>query len=161
MDARGAAATWLAATSRPDDVLFAYEPLYLAAWERNRSAVSRTVVPRADPKLALETLEEAKKPLGRGVFVFDAGDNNNYVKKTHVELRLPFPRSEFEGRAYGPYLIIRTRKPTVTIAHYLDAARKAELIGKSLAMGDADINYATIRQAQVRLFVRSRSRVSS
>jgi 4-amino-4-deoxy-L-arabinose transferase-like glycosyltransferase len=161
VDARGAAATWLAATSRTDDLLFAYEPLYLAAWERNRSRVSRTVVPRADPKLALEALEEAKKPLGRGVFVFDAGDNNNYVKKTHVELRLPFPRSEFEGRAYGPYLIIRTRRPTRTIARYLDAARKAELIGKSLAMGDADINYATIRQAQVRLFVRSRSRVSS
>jgi dolichyl-phosphate-mannose-protein mannosyltransferase len=161
VDARGAAATWLAATSRKDDLLFAYEPVYLAAWERNRAGVSRTVIPRADPKLALETLEQAKKPLGRGVFVFDAGDNNNYVKKTHVELRLPFPRSEFEGRAYGPYLIIRTRKPTITIAHYLDAARKAELIGKSLAMGDADINYATIRQAQVRLFVRSRSRVSS
>ena len=161
VDARGAAATWLAATSRRDDLLFAYEPVYLAAWERNRAGVSRTVIPRADPKLALETLEQAKKPLGRGVFVFDAGDNNNYVKKTHVELRLPFPRSEFEGRAYGPYLIIRTRKPTITIAHYLDAARKAELIGKSLAMGDADINYATIRQAQVRLFVRSRSRVSS
>ena len=158
VDARGAAATWLA---RKDDLLFAYEPVYLAAWERNRAGVSRTVIPRADPKLALETLEQAKKPLGRGVFVFDAGDNNNYVKKTHVELRLPFPRSEFEGRAYGPYLIIRTRKPTITIAHYLDAARKAELIGKSLAMGDADINYATIRQAQVRLFVRSRSRVSS
>lgn len=161
VDARGAAATWLAATSRTDDVLFAYEPLYLAAWERNRSRVSRTIVPRADPKLALQALEEASKPLGRGVFVFDAGDNNNYVKKTHVELRLPFPRSEFEGRAYGPYLIIRTRQPTRTIARYLDAARKAELIGKSLAMGDADINYATIRQAQVRLFVRSRSRVSS
>jgi hypothetical protein len=161
VDARAAAATWLAATSRRDDILFAYEPLYLAAWERNRSGVSRTVVPRADPKLALETLEAAKKPLGRGVFVFDAGDNNNYVKKTHVELRLPFPRSEFEGRAYGPYLIIRTREPTVTIPRYLDAARKAELIGKSLAMGDADINYATIRQAQVRFFVRSRSRVSS
>jgi hypothetical protein len=161
VDARGAAATWLAATSRRDDLLFAYEPLYLAAWERNRSGVSRTIIPRADPKLALETLEQTKKPLGRGVFVFDAGDNNNYVKKTHVELRLPFPRSEFEGRAYGPYLIIRTREPTVTIARYLDAARKAELIGKSLAMGDADINYATIRQAQVRLFVRSRARVSS
>ncbi len=161
VDARAAAATWLAATSRRAARLFAYEPLYLAAWERNRSGVSRTVVPRADPKLALETLEEAKKPLGRGVFVFDAGDNNNYVKKTHVELRLPFPRSEFEGRAYGPYLIIRTRKPTLTIPRYLDAARKAELIGKSLAMGDADINYATIRQAQVLFFVRSRSRVSS
>jgi len=161
VDARRAAAAWLGATSRPDDVLFAYEPLYLAAWEHNHSAVSRTVVPRADPKLALETLEETRKPLGRGLFVFDAGDNNNYVKRTHIELRLPFPHSEFEGRVYGPYLVIRTRRPTVTIARYLDAARKAELIGKSLAMGDADINYATIRQAQARLVVRSRSRVSS
>jgi dolichyl-phosphate-mannose-protein mannosyltransferase len=159
--ARAHAAEWLAATSRADDVLFAYEPLYLAAWERNRSGVSRTVVPRADPKLALETLDETKIPLGRGVFVFDAGDNNNYVKRTRIELRLPFPRSEFEGRVYGPYLIIRTRHPTRTIARYLDDARKAELIGKSLAMGDADINYATIRRAQARLVVRSRSRVSS
>jgi Dolichyl-phosphate-mannose-protein mannosyltransferase len=161
VDGRHAAATWLGATSRPNDVLFAFEPLYLAAWERNRSGVSRTVVPRADPKLALQALDEAKKPLGRAVFVFDAGDNNNYVKRTRIEFRLPFPRSEFEGRAYGPYLVIRTRRPTVTIARYLDAARKAELIGKSLAMGDADINYATIRQAQVRLVVRSLSRVSS
>jgi hypothetical protein len=161
VDARRAAAAWLAATSRPDDILFAYEPLYLAAWERNRSGVSRTVVPRADPKLALQTLDETRKPLGRALFVFDAGDNNNWVKRTRIELRLPFPRSAFEGRAYGPYLVIRTRRPTVTIARYLDAARKAELIGKSLAMGDADINYATIRQAQARVVVRSRSRVSS
>jgi Dolichyl-phosphate-mannose-protein mannosyltransferase len=154
------AAVWLAATSRPDDVLFAYEPLYLAAWERGRSVVSRTVVARADPKLALQTLREAPKPLGRGVWVFDAGDNNNYVKRTRIELRLPFPHSEFEGRVYGPYLVIRTRRPTVTIARYLDDARKVELIGKSLGMGDADINYATIRSAQARWIVRSRSSVS-
>src|SRR5262249_55061064 len=96
----------------------------------------------------------------RGVWVFDAGDNNNYVKRTRIELRLPFPRTEFEGRAYGPYLIIRTRRPTVTIARYLDDARKAELIGKSLAMGAADINYAPIRRAQVRWIVLSRSSVS-
>jgi hypothetical protein len=159
--ARAHAADWLAATSRPGDILFAYEPLYLAAWERNRSAVSRTVVPRADPKLALQALDETKKPLGRGVFVFDAGDNNNYVKRTRIELRLPFPHSEFEGRVYGPYLVIRTHRPAVTIARYLDDARKVELIGKSLAMGDADINYATIRRAQARLVVRSRSKVSS
>ena len=92
--------------------------------------------------------------------MFDA-DNNNYVKRNRIELRLPFPADEFEGRAYGPYLVIRTRKPTRTIAHYLDDARKAELIGKSLGMGDADINYATIRSAQVRELVRSRSIVSS
>jgi hypothetical protein len=160
--ARRHAADWLAATSRPDDVLFAYEPLYLAAWERVGSPVSQLVVPRADAKLALQTLREARKPLGRGVWVFDAGDNNNFVKRTHIDLRLPFPHSEFEGRVYGPYLIIRTRGPTVTIARYLDDARKVELIGKSLAMGDADINYATIRRAQARLVVSlSRSRVSS
>jgi hypothetical protein len=159
--ARAEAAAWLGSTSRPDDILFAYEPLYLAAWEHDRGGVSRTVVPRADPKLALQALDEAEKPLGRGVFVFDAGDNNNYTKRTKIELRTPFPRSEFEGRVYGPYLIIRTTHPTVTVARYLDDARKAELIGKSLAMGDADINYATIRQAQARLVVRSRSSVSS
>jgi hypothetical protein len=158
--ARAHAADWLAADARPNDVLFAYEPLYLAAWERSRSSVSRTVIPRADPKLTLQALEEAQKPLGRGVWVFDAGDNNNFVKRTRVELRLPFPRSEFEGRVYGPYLVIRTRRPTITIAHYLDDARKVELIGKSLAMGDADINYATIRRVQARLAVRSRSSVS-
>jgi hypothetical protein len=94
------------------------------------------------------------------VWVFDAGDNNNAVKRTHVELRLPFPRSEFEGRVFGPFLVIRTRRPTVTIARYLDDARKVELIGKSLGMGDADINYATIRRAQARLELRSRSSVS-
>ena len=56
--------------------------------------------------------------------------------------------------------MIRTRKPTGTISRYLDDARKAELIGKSLDMGDADINYATIRRAQARVVVRSRSSVS-
>ena len=54
--ARAEAETWLAATSRPDDVLFGYEPLYLGAWERNRSFPT-TVVPRADPRLALRTIE--------------------------------------------------------------------------------------------------------
>lgn len=161
VNARAQAAEWLAQTSRPTDLLFAYEPLYLAAWERHRSAVSNIVLARADAKLLDQALREADKPLGRGVWVFDAGDNNNFVKRSTIELRVPFPRSEFEGRAYGPYLVIRTRKPTRTIARYLDDARKVELIGKSLGMGDADINYATIRSAQVRELVRSLSRVSS
>ena len=39
---------WLAADARPDDVLFGYEPIYLGAWERERTGFSRTVVPRAD-----------------------------------------------------------------------------------------------------------------
>src|SRR5581483_5746390 len=105
-------------------------PLEIAwGWHKTPALFKREnpvrVHPRADPKLALETLDEARKPLGRGVFVFDAGDNNNYVKRTRIDLRLPFPRSEFEGRVYGPYLIIRTRHPTRTVARYLDDARKA------------------------------------
>ena len=56
--ARAEAEAWLATTSRDDDVLFGYEPLYLGAWERNR-ALPTTVVPRADSRLALRTLERA------------------------------------------------------------------------------------------------------
>ena len=59
VSARHEAAVWLAATSRTDDILFGYEPLYLAAWELHRSAVSNTVVPRADAKLALA---DARRP---------------------------------------------------------------------------------------------------
>jgi hypothetical protein len=157
--ARHRAADWLAATSHPDDVLFAYEPLYVAAWERGGASVSRNVVPRADPKLALETLRETPKPLGRGVWVFDAGDNNNAVKRTRIELRLPFPSSEFEGRVYGPYLVIRTRRPTVTVDDYLHDACKAELIGLSLGMGDAVVNRATIYVAQTKAALHSRWRL--
>ena len=65
-------------------MLLAYEPLYLAASERHRLAVSNLVVPRADPKLLDRALREADKPLVSGVWVFDAGDNNNYVKRSRV-----------------------------------------------------------------------------
>src|SRR5439155_1723460 len=71
--ARDAASGWLAATGRPDDVLFGYDPLYLGAWERDRVS-SQPVVPRADPKLALaargpllllDELAEARRVLER------------------------------------------------------------------------------------------------
>ena len=38
--------------------------------------------PPRRPEARSQALEEATKPLGRGVWVFDAGDNNNYVKRT-------------------------------------------------------------------------------
>ena len=62
------ASAWLAATSRPSDILFGYDPLFLGAWERNRS-FSDTVVPRADTKLALRVLyraAEAARPRSLG-----------------------------------------------------------------------------------------------
>jgi Dolichyl-phosphate-mannose-protein mannosyltransferase len=150
VDARKAASRWLARTARPDDVFFGYDPLHLGAWERNER-VSRIVVPRADPKLALETLLDEERPLGRGVWVFDASDTNNFDPRPTIELRVPRPKSAFEARVYGPFLVIRSREPTETPRTYLELSAKAMGIGKTLFIGDADINALTVSNATKRL----------
>jgi hypothetical protein len=150
VSARTAAAKWLAGTARPDDVFFGYEPLHLGAWQRN-PRVSRIVVPRADPKLALETLLDERRPLGRGVWVFDASDTNNFDPRQTIELRVPRPTSAFEARVYGPFLVIRSREPTETPRRYLELSARAMRVGKSLFIGDADINALTVSQATSRL----------
>jgi Dolichyl-phosphate-mannose-protein mannosyltransferase len=146
VEAREAASQWLAASARADDVLFGYEPLYLGGWERNRKRFSATVVPRADAKLALDSLREAHA-LGRGVWVFDASDTNNFVQHMEIPLRVPNPATDFEARVFGPFLVIRSRRPTRTVRRFLVEARQAELVGKSLYMGDADVNLVTVDQA--------------
>jgi hypothetical protein len=146
VSAREAASGWLARTSRSDDVLLGYEPLFLGAWEQG-GAVSRTVVPRADAALALKALRAAPKPLGRGVFAFDASDTNNWRTRLYVGALSPVPRGAFEVRAYGPFLVLRTRAPTRTAKRFLARAREAELLGKGMLFGDADVNYATVSQA--------------
>lgn len=165
--ARGEAAAWLAETSRPDDVLFGYEPLYLQAWERG-GRVSRLVVPRADAKLAYRTLVEARKPLGRGVWVFDASDTTNYVRKLSIPLRFPEPSEAFEARAWGPFLVVRTAEPTKTVRNYLKLARRAQVLGLRLelvphgvSLGDPDINLLTVLQASHRLARAQRERADS
>ena len=148
--ARAEAADWLARTSRPNDVLFGYDPLFLDAWQRNRD-FSSIVVPRADVKLALTTMRKAAKPLGRGVWVFDSSDTNNFDPSPVIRLVSPQPASDFESRAFGPFLVIRTRAPTRTAANYFRQARRAQLVGKALYLGDADINYQTVVRAGRRL----------
>jgi len=59
-------------------------------------------------------LVHARLPLGHGVWVFDASDTNNYEQKLTIPLRLPSPYAAFEARAFGPFLVIRTRAPTRT-----------------------------------------------
>jgi Dolichyl-phosphate-mannose-protein mannosyltransferase len=152
VSARDAASDWLAATSRPDDILFGYDPLFLQAWEKG-GHVSRIVLPRADPDLLLSSLRDEPQPLGRGVWVFDASDSNNFARRSTIKLRYPYPRSAFEVRRYGPFLVIRSRRPTRTIYNYLAQAWNVELDGKSLYMGDADVNHATVRKAIRRLAV--------
>lgn len=150
--ARAAAAAWLAARARPDDVLFGYEPVYAAAWMRG-GHVSKLVVPRADAKLALDTLEGARKPLGRGVWVLDASERANEERRDTITPVSPGPASEFETAAFGPYLVIRTRKPTGCVADYLELSRRVALLAASppLRLGDAGTNRDTMTKAQLLL----------
>src|SRR5437588_1602502 len=150
VEARTAASAWLARTARPSDVLFGYDPLYLGAWERN-GALSETVVPRADPKLALSVLRDAPKPLGRGVWVFDASDTNNSTQRLTIGLRMPRPASAFEARVWGPFLVIRSLEPTRTPRRFLEETRAVQLAGQSIDIGDADVNLDTVKRALRRL----------
>jgi hypothetical protein len=147
--ARDAAAAWLASTSRPDDVLLGYEPVFLRAWEQRRS-FSDHVLPRADPALFADALKRIDTPLGRGVWVFDASDTTNAQQRSTIRFVLPKPASEFEGRVYGPYLVIRTRESVRTPLHYIAIAKHVLQVGRSLKINDADVNLHTVLAAQSR-----------
>ena len=154
-EARAAASSWLAATTRPDDVLFGYDPLFLGAWERGGD-VPRTVIPRADARLALAELEDLPKPLGRGVWVLDASDTNNFEPKMHIVFRVPRPHWKFDARVFGPFLVIRSRRPTRTTPEFLQQTIDVMLLGQSLWIGDADINLLTASLAAGRYEVSAR-----
>jgi hypothetical protein len=148
--ARNSAANWLASTARADDVLLGYEPIYLRAWERNRS-FSIHALPRADPALLAAALKDVPEPLGRGIWVFDASDTTNVRERQTIRFVLPKPESAFEGRVYGPYLVIRSRRPLVTRERYLAVSETVMRLGRKLRIGDADINLHTLLQAESRL----------
>jgi len=148
--ARHAASAWLARSSRSTDVLFAYDPLYLGAWERG-GPITRTVVPRADPRLALAALQTKPSPLGRGVWVLDASDTNNDVRRMTIPLRVPNPAGAFEARVFGPFLVIRSRSPTGTPVHFLQDTRAVMELGRELDLGAADVNLHTALVALGRL----------
>ncbi len=144
--ARSQAEAYLAATSRPDDVLLGYEPLYLGAWERNPD-FPRAVLARADAGLALNMLVEMPRPLGRGVWVFDASRRNNPHRRLEIEALTPTPTGAFEARAFGPFLIVRTGMPVGSPRSYLYHAARAMLVGRTLGIGDADVSLATVERA--------------
>jgi hypothetical protein len=148
-DARVRAAAWLAATSRPDDLLFGYEPLYLDAWE-DGAPFGALFVPRADPGLALDTLAEAHKPLGRGVWVFDGTDQ---LERSKQRFTLPplRPGPQFETRAFGPFVVVRTTSPVVDAETFLRDTAIVEYRGWLIGVGDAGLNYQTAAVALGRL----------
>ena len=94
-----------------------------------------------------KTLERQPKPLGRGVWILDASERNNLKPRLEMENRDPGPPGLFETRVFGPFLILRTREPVGTEDAYLAAAARVMLVGRSLGIGDADVNMQTIELA--------------
>jgi Dolichyl-phosphate-mannose-protein mannosyltransferase len=151
--ARTQAAEWLTARSRPDDVLFGFEPIYLAAWDRDR-ALSKYALPRADATLLASALRALPRPLGHGVWVFDADDTTNVWRRPSIRYAVPDPPREFEARTFGPYLVIRSRSALLTPARYLTVSARVMELGRSLRIGDADVNFGAIRGAAAKMRAR-------
>jgi hypothetical protein len=128
---RSHAADWLAATARPDDVLHGFNPVFLAAWERDSAFPSR-VVPRADAELALGELESS--PPGRGVWVVEGA----------------VTASGLETRRFGPLTVVRSQVAARTAERYLQQAETVL----------AGIDLETVREARRRYERSSRSTAS-
>jgi len=109
--------------------------------------VPAVVLPRADADLALHNLLDLERPLGHGVWVFDASKTTNFERSLEIRRISPRPASAFVVRDFGPFLVIRTREPVVTPKQYLVRAGEAMLVGKRLFLGDADINLPTVERA--------------
>ena len=154
--AREAASAWLAATSRPSDVLFGFDPLYLGAREKGAD-IGEIVIPRADPKLAAEALLEAPRPLGRGVWVLDSSDGSRTVSNwsSLLEIDERSPGEGFETRAFGPFLVVRTIEPTENPERFLeDTIRVQELYWdpvRQYGIPNAGINLNTAEAAKAEL----------
>lgn len=159
-EAREAAENWLAATARPSDVYFGYDPLFLGAREKGAD-VGRTVVPRADAKLALDALLDAPQPLGRGVWVLDRSDGSRTVSNwsRFLEIDDRSPGATFETRVFGPFLVVRSLEPTLTAEEFLRdtlAVQRTQLVQGYpywyWDIANAQINDYTARAALDRLY---------
>jgi hypothetical protein len=68
-----------------------------------------------------------------------------------IDLQFPGGNGRWEAWTFGPFLILRTLDPTRDVSTYLERARDAQLVGKRLYLGDADVNFDTVWRAQLRL----------
>ena len=128
--AREDAARWLAATTRASDVPFAWMPLYLDAW-RAGAPLEKMFVHRGDPAIALTTLEEASKPLGRGLWVLDAS-NEPVASEARLHIPEVVPSSAFESRAFGPFLVVRSTDRVGSVARFLEDTVAVQRMGQRL-----------------------------
>ena len=83
--------------------------------------------------------------------MFDAADTTNADKAQAIVRRLPRGREAFEARTFGPYLVLRTREPVETPERWVELAAAAQVVGMTLDIGDADVNFATVNRVAERL----------
>ena len=145
-EARGDAAAYLAATTHPNDVLLGYDPLFIQAWERNGDFPLVTL-PRADADLALHNLLDLERPLGHGVWVFDASKTTNYVRSLQIPLRSPRPAVGLRGTRLRAVPGDPDARAGRLAGPLPPPGGQAMLVGKQLFLGDADINLPTIERA--------------
>jgi hypothetical protein len=81
------------------------------------------------------------------VWVLDASDTSNVKPRLTIPLRYPSPPSRFVARVFGPFLVIRSRAPTLTIREFLLETRSVQQVGVDLALGDSDVNLDTVERA--------------
>ena len=147
--ARARAADWLAARARSDDLLFAFDPLYLVALERGAPYGDATLVPRIDPGLMSSTLEDEGEALGRGVWVLDASSPDDSSERLSIAGHSPGP--EFEARAFGPFLVVRTIAPVGSAAEFLDYTIRVERLGEELGVASAHDTRLAVEAALARV----------
>ena len=83
--------------------------------------------------------------------MFDASDTNNFTQQLTIPLRYPNPASDFEARAFGPFLVIRSKRADADARRSSCSRPQAQLLGRSLGAGDADVNLLTADRALSRL----------
>jgi hypothetical protein len=81
------------------------------------------------------------------VWVFDASERNTTRPRLEIDRRVPTPDRDFTAQAFGPFLIVRTREATVSPGTYLFLAARAMVVGRSLGIGDVDVNMGTVERA--------------
>ena len=133
-------------TATPTTSSSATSPTYLDAWEHG-APFGELFVPRADPTLALEALEDAGEPLGHGVWVLDASDFVDQDERRYSRSRTPRPGREFETVAFGPFLVVRTREPTETPEGSSRRRSAVQELSAQLGVGDAARNAHTAAEA--------------
>ena len=79
--------------------------------------------------------------------MLDASDTNNNAPKLTIPLRRPKPAGKFDTRVFGPFLVVRSKRPTHSIREYLLETQAVQFVGESLYIGDSDINLLTVERA--------------